>query len=56
MNNKNQFHFLLFTFSFILYPFPLSLLFAENHMDLMRELVGEHRDSRFWIIQQHLWI
>jgi len=47
MNNKINFifYFLLFPLSFIL--FPLSLLFAENHMDLMRELVGEHRDSRF---------
>ena len=59
MNNKSKF--LLFTLSFLSRRsnillaflcvggliFPLSLLFAENHMDLMQTLVGEHRDSRF---------
>ena len=42
---KNPKPFILFTLSFIL--LPLSFLFAENYMDLMQTLVGEHRDSRF---------
>ena len=42
---KNPKPFILFTLSFIL--LPLSFLFAENYMELIAELTGEHPRSEF---------